>query len=95
MRLQDYKKYYAYTIVCQYETEYIYSSRKVVNNDKFVVQAVLPEDSKGVTFSVNQMSDRSFKVNNQRGATRIYQLSPVRVQITKKDKKKGQLRMDS
>ena len=68
MSLKDYKKYYAYTIVCKYETNFIYSSRRVVNNTKFVVQATLEKDSMGVTFSVNQMSDKTFKCNNQRGA---------------------------
>ena len=94
MSLKDYKKYYAYSIVCKYEKGYIYSSRKVCDNKKFVIQAILKEDSKGCTFSVNQMSDKSFKVNNQRGAKRIYKQSAVRVQITR-DNKRDQLRLDS
>jgi len=37
MSLKDYKKYYAYTIVCKYESDFIYSSRKIVEKTKFVV----------------------------------------------------------
>lgn len=61
MNLKDYRHYFSNTVICKVENDYEYSSIWIEDRKECLVRAVISNDSKGLTFSVNQMSDRCFE----------------------------------
>jgi hypothetical protein len=84
MNLKDFKHYFSNTVVCKVENDYFYSSICIENKRTCLIRAIINDDSRGLTFSVNQMSDKCFVEDNQPGGKRIYELSRYKVLIIRK-----------